>query len=98
MPKDENKKYEPGDVLDLETLFIVLAVPESTVELDINAKVYINHEVHEVTRHMDFSEVRDAIRDAMTGYIPSDAIFTLAPTKSERIERLVKSVLVEDDN
>ena len=88
---DENvKELKDGEVLDLESEFIVLCIPEDTVEIEIRAKVYINHELTTVTRTMDFPEVRGAIREARNGYIPDDAIFFLAPTAKEKVMKLVK--------
>ena len=92
MEPENGKEY-----IDLDQEFIVLAIPDDTVELDINAKVYINHELVNVMRHMDFQEVREAIREARDGYIPSDALFVLAPTRKEKLENLVARYCCESD-
>ena len=89
---DEEEKNE---LIDLDEAFIVLAIPDDTVEVDITAKVYINSEIREVTKHMCFPEVRAAIRDGMNNYIPDDALFTLAPTGREKLEALLKQCLVD---
>lgn len=94
------EKYTPGNEVDLPQEFVVIAIPDDTLELEIAAKIYIDGELHEVTRHMDFPEVRSAIREARDGYIPSDALFTLTPTNAERITQLVeryRSGLEDDD-
>lgn len=77
-----------GEELTIEQEFIVLGVPASTVELTINAKIWRDGEVAEVSRKMPFEEVRDAIKEAQEGYIPSDAIFTLTDLGREELERL----------
>lgn len=97
MQSDEVKNQRSGDVLELDEAFIVLGIPDDTLEIDITAKVYIDHEMMEVTKHMDFSEVRAAIREASEGYIPSDQLFMLAPTRQEKIQQLVESALPEDE-
>lgn len=89
MQDKEKKTYEPGDVVDLDQEFIVISIPDDTLELTIKAKIYINGELHDVTRHMDFPEVRAAIREARDGYTPSDALFTLCETGDEKIADLL---------
>ena len=88
--KKKKKKLKPGTQLNLDQEFIVLAIPDDTVELDITATVYIDHELHKVSRHMDFADIRDAIREALNGYTPSDAVFTLAPTREEKLRELLE--------
>ena len=87
--KEEGATWEKGGIIDLDQSFIVLAIPDDTVELEINAKIYIDGELHDVFRHMDFSEIRAAIRDGEQNYIPDDALFTLAPTRREKLKRLL---------
>lgn len=84
----ENKSVE------LSESFIVLAIPSSTVEVTISAKVWNGDKVVEVQKTMPFSEVREAIKEAEEGYIPSDALFVLNTdvSKSE-MEKLVQSYL-----
>ena len=84
----ENKSVE------LSESFIVLAIPSSTVEVTISAKVWNGDKVVEVQKTMPFSEVREAIKEAEEGDIPSDALFVLNTdvSKSE-IEKLVQSYL-----
>ena len=82
------KEFKPGEEIELPQEYIVLAIPDSTVEVTINAKVYYDGEIHKVTRVMDFNEVRDAIKEAQDGYIPSDAIFSLTPLGEKRLNEL----------
>ena len=88
MPENQNKEF-----MELAQEFIVLAIPDDTVELVINAKIYVGHELREVTRKMDFPEVRAAIREAQNGYIPSDALFSLVPTGRDKITDLVEKYM-----
>lgn len=83
--------------IDLDQEFIVLSIPSSTMELDIKAQIYIDRELVNVCRHMDFQEVRDAIKEAQDGYIPGDALFVLAPTGREKLEKLLDRYSAEED-
>ena len=83
--------------LTLEQEFIVLGIPASTVEITINAKIWRNGEVIEVSRKMPFEEVRDAIKEAQEGYIPSDTIFTLTELGREELERLREKYYDEEE-
>ena len=82
------KEFKLGEEIELPQEYIVLAIPDSTVEVTINANVYYDGEIHKVTRVMDFNEVRDAIKEAQDGYIPSDAIFSLTPLGEKRLNEL----------
>lgn len=94
----EEKTIEPGTVIDLPQSFIVLSVPDDTVEVDITAKVYVNSELHTVTRHMDFPEVREAIRDGSRNYLPDDTLFVLAPTRREKMAELLEKYAFDDED
>ena len=94
---NEPRTPEAGDLLDLDQAFIVIAIPDNTVELDITAKIYLDHGLVYVGRHMDFQEVREAIREASDGYVPSDALFTFAPTRREKLQKLLEAVCIDDD-
>ena len=85
------------ETVELDQAFIVLMVPEDTVELDITARIYQDHKLTEVTRHMDFPEVRDAIRDGERNYLPEDAMFVLAPTRREKMAALLEKYAADED-
>lgn len=87
--------------VELENEFIVIAVPSDTVEIEIRAKVWKNGNVINVGRTMSFDEVRNAMKEARDGYIPSNALFVLNPNADKsQIEELVSSYLEhsEGDN
>ncbi len=98
MGDKKKKKIKPGTVLDLPQEFIVLCIPESTMELEINAKIYMDGEICEVSSHMNHKEVRDAIADAYKNYIPDDALFMLAPTKEEKLKNLLDRYAQREDD
>lgn len=82
------------EYVELETEFIVLAIPQSTVEVTISAKVWDNSKVTTVERTMPFNEVRDAFREAEEGYTPSNAVYVLNPDISKsKLELLIKKYL-----
>lgn len=84
---------EEKKTIELENDFIVLAVPADAVEVEINATVYLDGALQKVTRKMSFHEVRAAIKEANDGYIPSDAVFSLAPMGEDKITALVKKYM-----
>lgn len=80
--------------IELRDEFIVLSVPENTVEVKISAKVWHNGEVLTVERTMPFQEVREAMKEAEEGYMPSNAVFTLNPNPpKDDVERLLRKYL-----
>jgi hypothetical protein len=83
-------------LLDLPQEFIVLAIPASTVDLDIHAKIMKDGELVSVKRTMRFEEIREAIEDARTGYIPEDAIFSLTPLGERVAEELMRKYKDQD--
>lgn len=92
------KGIEAGKMVELDQEFIVLAIPDDTVELTITAKIYIDHELHEVESHMDFSDVRAAIREAQDGYIPADALFSLAPVGEDKMKKLLEKYMQTEED
>lgn len=80
----ENKK----DVVELDEDFIVIAVPSTTLDLEISATVWVDGKAVDVCKHMSFDEVRVAIKEAQECYIPSDTIFTLTDLGRKELERL----------
>lgn len=75
----------------------VLAIPATTLEVKISAKVWLNGEAKTVERTMSFDEVRSAIQEAQDGYIPSDALFMLNPDYDKsKLQRLIEKYCLED--
>lgn len=79
------------EIIELEDEFIVLAIPKDTVEVTISAKVYHDGELLEVRRTMMPHEVREAFKEAETGYIPSDAVFSLTPLGEKYADELIRN-------
>ena len=68
--------------------YIVLTIPKATVELEINAKVYYDGDIMDVTRYMDMEEIKKAIKEAEDGYIPPDTEFYLTDKGRAAAEEL----------
>ena len=79
------------EIIELEDEFIVLGIPKDTVEVTISAKVYHDGELLEVRRTMMPHEVREAFKEAETGYIPSDAVFSLTPLGEKYADELIRN-------
>ena len=82
---------EEDKAITLASEYIVLAIPDASVEVTISAKVFMDGELKEVRKTMDFAEVRAAVKEADTGYIPGDALFSLTPLGEEYAKKLVES-------
>lgn len=63
--------------IELATSYIVLLLPEETVEATITAKVFHGGELMEVHKKLSLTEVRAAFKDAEDSYFPPDAEFTI---------------------
>ena len=85
---EDNIRFAPGEQVELKQEYAVLSIPASTLELTVTAKIYVNGELHSVSTKLDFEEVRDAIKEAKEGYIPSDATFSLTPLGEEIAAKL----------
>ena len=90
-----------AETFELDQEFIVLAIPASTLEVEINATIWKDGGAVKVCRKMNFNEVKEAIKEAQDGYIPSDAVFTLTPlgknTRSSSLIDTERSENVKND-
>lgn len=91
----DEKNAENG--IELKESYMVLAVPTTAVEITITAKVWVNSEVVEVHKTMQFEEIREAFKEADDGYIPSNAIFTLSDIGREQLEQLKAEHLAKSE-
>ena len=76
--------------IELEQKYAVISIPSNTVELTINAKIYLNGELKTVNTTYDMADVQKAIKEAEDGYIPSDAKFVLTD-KGKVIAKLMEN-------
>lgn len=82
------REWVQGEEVELPQDFIVLAIPSATCEVYIEASVFADGELHKVHTTLEFNEVREAIKEAQNGYIPSDAIFQITPLGEKTLEEL----------
>lgn len=84
----KNSKLNEGDLIELNQEFIVIAIPSDAVKLQISAVIFHNNELHEVYREMGMEDIREAIQEAKTGYVPSDGIFSLTELGEKQLKSL----------
>ena len=78
---------EENHEIELEQNYAVVSIPSNTVELTINAMIYLHGELKMVQTKYDMAEVQKAIKEAEEGYISSDAKFVLTD-KGKKIAQL----------
>ena len=76
------------NIIELPQEFIVLSIPSSACEVNITAKIYNNGELIKVSSTLGFDEIREAIKEARDGYIPSDAVFSITPLGEKALREL----------
>lgn len=84
-----NNEPTNGEEIALDQEFIVLAIPKTACEITITAKIYHDGKLMEVSSILGFDEIREAIKEAQDGYIPSDAVFSITPL-GEKVLRELK--------
>jgi len=88
MGKQNTNEWNQGEEIELDQEYIVLAIPETALEVKIEAKIYYDGDIRTVSTTLDYKEVRDAIKEAQDGYIPGDALFSLTPLGEEYVKNL----------
>ena len=63
--------------VELASDYIVLEIPQNSVEVAVIAKVWTGKEIQTVTKTLGMKEIRDAVKEAESIYIPPDALFVL---------------------
>lgn len=86
-----------AESIELQQEFIVLAIPATTTKVKIEAEIYHNGELIEVSKTMDFGEVRAAIKEAQECYMPSDTVFALTDLGRAELERLKEKYGVDEE-
>lgn len=61
----------------LKSNYIVLAVPETTIELRLEAKIYLDGELKTVKQRLGMRDVKAAVEEAEMYYAPPDAEYVL---------------------
>ena len=73
--------------IDLKSEYIVLDIPEESVEVTVTAKIYRDGEIMTVERKLGLKEIREAVAEADAIYIPPDATFVLTDTGRAMLEK-----------
>ena len=76
----------------LEHRAILFGFPEHAVEVEIQAKVFENGELLNVTKKMNMDEIREAFRKADDGYIDDDDRFVPTDKGKAYLEELNQSI------
>ncbi len=72
--------------IELASDYIVLKIPENSVEVAVIAKVWTGNEVQTVTRTLGMKEIKAAVKEAEAIYIPPDAMFVLTDVGKKYLE------------
>lgn len=68
----------------------MIELPENAVEITVNAKVFIDGKLLEVSNVYDMAAIREMFRKADDGYIDDDDVFTITDKGREYLEELKK--------
>ena len=61
----------------LEEARAMIYIPKDSVEIELNATIYVDGEIIKVGRKLDMEECQKAIRDAALNYMEDDDVFVL---------------------
>ena len=67
-------------MIELQEMDATIKLPEQAVEVNIEAKVYIDGEIKTVTRHLGLTELREAFDDAKVWVVNEDKLDELDKT------------------
>ena len=74
--------------IELTNVRSMIYIPEHTLELTINCKVWKDGEVIHVSRILGMNEVQKAAQDAERNYIEDDDMFTLTDKGKKYLDDL----------
>ena len=77
MGKQNTNEWNQGEEIELDQEYIVLAIPETALEVKIEAKIYYDGELKTAIKKLNMKEVRDGFIDADENYFDPDAKFVL---------------------
>ena len=77
-------------VVEFTSEYAVFEIPEHTVALNMNLKVFDGEKIVECTKSYSMDEVRNAVDDAKEHYLPEDAVFELTEKGRALLEELEK--------
>ena len=94
MPKRTTNQasHDSGEIINLLEHRAMIYLPENSVGVLINASVYEDGEIIEVSKKMTMEEIRDAFRKADDGYIDDDDRFVITEEGKAYLEELKKGL------
>ena len=78
------------EYIELDEHYAVLQLPTNAIEIDINAKVYIDGKVQEVGCKYNLEEIRRAFQDADDNYIDPDERYVATELGKQFCEEMIK--------
>ena len=65
------------EMIELNEHRAIIGLPEEAVEVTVNAKIFHDGALMEVSMSYDMSQIREMFRKADDGYIDDDDVFTI---------------------
>ncbi len=81
----EEKKY-----IELTEHRAMITLPEDSLEVEINCKIFHEGDIQEVSKTMNMQEIREAFRKADDGYIDEDDTFVITEKGRKWLEEFEK--------
>lgn len=93
MPKKstETERLENDGTIDLMEHRAMIYMPEDAVEVTINAKIYLEGKLMNVSKVMSIAEIREAFQKADDGYIDDEDRFVITEKGKAFLEAMRKN-------
>lgn len=85
---------EDKDMIEVPTHRAMIEFPESSVEIEVYAKIYSEGELINISKKYDLNEIREMFRKADDGYIDDDDRFVLTDKGREWLENYEREGMV----
>ena len=73
--EDTDMKNKKSEYLELQEHRAMIYLPENAVDIEVIAKVFVDGDVHKVSKKYNMSDIREMFRKADDGYIDDDDRF-----------------------
>ena len=83
-----SNKIKPEEEIELVEHRAMITLPEIAIEVKIEAIVYIEGELHTVTKTLNMSDIRDAFQKADDGYIDDEDKFYITEKGKEYLKMI----------
>lgn len=77
---------EDKEMIEVQTHRAIIDFPESSVEIEIHAKIYSEGELIDVSKKYNLEDIREMFRKADEGYIDDDDTFVITDKGLKWIE------------